>query len=355
MAMNEEEMPPLETTVAVPPPLVPSAPFFPHPNMLPPNTVPPLLPGKVVLPYPPMPFHQQGVAPPFHQRGAYPPRCAHPGAVHPPSNPTTAGGAMPPPMYPYPRPPPAARTQPLPMGMDMENGSALAGSVSSPYHRTVMAGTYYVQATITPSSSTSPTFTESRRNTGDSLEEALNFWSSSGGLFSSEDIRNDSILQGPADDAERVAIQKATEGGLVSTPPRTDEEEEETGAWLGEHDEGDILKSFEDTGVGGAPILPDGGTLKRTSVSDAAMLPMARNEKARRLSSLGTTLQSLGYNPEIFTSAMPDGPQHHRLSDPSLPKDYFSDAILTPLPLDDNGLVREILEENGADGVAVQI
>ena len=256
---------------------------------------------------------------------------------------------MPPPMYPFPRPPPGARTQPLPMDMDtsMENGSALAGSVSSPYHRTAMAGTYDVQATITPSSSTSPTFTESRRNTGDSLEEALNFWSSSGGLFSSEDIRNDSVLQGPADDAELMAIQKATEGGLVSTPPRADEEEGETCAWLGENDEGDILKSFEDSGVGEATILPDGGTLKRSSVSDAAMLPMARNEKARRLSSLGTTLQSLGYNPEIFTSAMSDGAQHHRLSDLSLPKDYFSDAISTPLPLDDNGLVREILEENG--------
>lgn len=232
----------------------------------------------------------------------------------------------------------------------MDTGSAaLGGSTSPPYEQTEAAGSFVVQATITPSSSTSPT--DGRRNTGDSLEEALNFWNSSGGLFSSEDIRNDAVLQGRVDDMERVAIQKATEGGLISTPPR-EEDAEGTGVWLG------VNYEFEENG-GSVPVFPaDGDSLKRSSISDAAMLPMARNEKARRLSSLGTTLQSLGYNPELFTSAMADEHHHQqqqvqrddlsekRLSDMSLPKDYFAEAMSTPLPLDNDGLVREILEEN---------
>ena len=91
------------------------------------------------------------------------------------------------------------------------------------------------------------------------------------------------------------------------------------------------------------------------------MLPKARNEKARRLSSLGTTLQSLGYNPEIFTSALAgahhhqqklqmDDPPDKRLSDASLPNDFFTETITTDLghPLDEDGFVREFLEENGA-------
>ena len=236
-------------------------------------------------------------------------------------------------------------------------GNALAGSISPPYQQTDVAETY-VQATITPSSSTSPT--EGRRDTGDSLEEALNFWSNSGGLFSNEDIRNDAVLQGPADDVERVAIQKVTEGGLISTPPpRADDDEEANGGWIDGNGEGDILKSFEDNGSS-VPVLPDGGSLKRSSISDAAMLPKARNEKARRLSSFGTTLQSLGYHPEIFTSAMAGG-QHHqqklqmddppekRLSDTSLHNEFFGEIPTAPFTLDDDvSLARELLEENGA-------
>ena len=62
----------------------------------------------------------------------------------------------------------------------------------------------------------------------ESLEEVLNFC---GGLFSDEDLGNDSVLQGLADDAERMAIQKATEGGLVPTPPRADGQQ--YGQWPG--------------------------------------------------------------------------------------------------------------------------
>ena len=238
-------------------------------------------------------------------------------------------------------------------------GNTLAGSISPPYQQTEVSGTYDVQATITPSSSASPT--EGRRDTGDSLEEALNFWSNSGGLFSSDDIRNDAVLRGPAEDMERVAIQKATEGGLISTPPpRVDEDDETNGGWGDANGECDILKSFEDSGSS-VPVLPNGGSTKRSSISDAAMLPKARNEKARRLSSLGTTLQSLGYYPEIFTSALAgvhhqqqklhmDDPPDKRLSDASLPNDFFTETVTTDLghPLDEDGFVREFLEENGA-------
>lgn len=244
--------------------------------------------------------------------------------------------------------------------METGGNNTLAGSISPPYQQTEVSGTYDIQATITPSSSASPT--EGRRDTGDSLEEALNFWSDSGGLFSSEDIRNDAVLRGSAEGVERVAIQKATEGGLISTPPPRDDEDEETnGGWADGNGEGDILKSFEDNSGISVPVLPNGGSLKRSSISDAAMLPKARNEKARRLSSLGTTLQSLGYNPEIFTSALAgahhhqqklqmDDPPDKRLSDASLPNDFFTETITTDLghPLDEDGFVREFLEENGA-------
>ena len=244
--------------------------------------------------------------------------------------------------------------------MDTGGNNTLSGSISPPYQQTEVSGTYDVQATITPSSSASPT--EGRRDTGESLEEALNFWDD-GGLFSSEEMRNDAVLRGPAEDMERVAIQMATEGGLISTPPpRADEDEGTNGGWGDGYGEGDTLKSFEDNGSSSVPVLPYGGSLKRSSISDAAMLPKARNEKARRLSSLGTTLQTLGYNPEIFTSAlagshyqqqklqMDDRPDK-RLSDASLPSDFFTEAITNVLghPLDEDGFVREFLEEaNGA-------
>lgn len=290
-----------------------------HPHQLPPPLV------KGVSPYPPIAVDGRPPYPPL----SYPPNAHSARAPYP--------GYMPN-WHRHPQPPPTSRSQPLPMDTRARNGApSLRGGVTSPpHHQTESHYQNDSRATVTPSSA-SPT--ASRRNTGDSLDEALSFWNSS--LFSADGISNDALLSGNGfgahaagvDDEEKAALLRVTEGGIISTPPREDEDDE---LWLGTGED-DVLDSFDSDA--------DGPT-KRSSIIDAAMLPLARNEKARRMSQRKPS----GHGATWRSSASAGGAEHlqqQHTKRMSLTVDEVAQALAMPLPLDDDdGLMREFLDEN---------
>jgi len=291
-----------------------------HPYQLPPPLV------KGVSPYPPIAADGRPPCPPL----SYPPNAHSVRAPYPGYMPNWHG---------HPQPPTASISQPLPMDAHARNcAPSLQGGVTSPpHHQTESRYQNNSRATVTPLSSASPT--ASRRNTGDSLDEALSFWNS--GMFSAEDISNDTVLggngfgahaAGGAEDEEKAALLRVTEGGIISTPPREDEDDE---LWLGTGED-DVLDSFDSDAE---------GPTKRSSIIDAAMLPQARNEKARRMSQRNPS----GHGATRRSSASVAGAEHLQQHPKrmSLTVDEVAQALAMPLPLDDDdGLMREFLDEN---------